>query len=100
MMDTVKQLLDVCTILTDAEAIEERITGGVRWLHETIEKLYCLIEVELRQTANHLPILSRRNFIEEWVKNRLILFYGREASYLLQKTIVYIVVIFFGNFPN
>jgi len=46
MMDTQKLVLDVGTILTGAEAVEERIIDEVGGLHEAMEKLYSLIAEE------------------------------------------------------
>jgi len=46
MMDTEKLMLDVGTILTGAEAVEEGIIDEVGGLHEAMEKLYGLIEKE------------------------------------------------------
>ena len=46
MMDTQKLVLDVGTILTGAEAVEEKIIDEVGGLHEAMEKLYNLIEKE------------------------------------------------------
>ena len=43
MMDTEKLVLDVGTILTGAEAVEEKIIDEVGGLHEAMEKLYGII---------------------------------------------------------
>ena len=43
MMDTEKLVLDVGTILTGAEAVEEKIIDEVGGLHEAMEKLYSII---------------------------------------------------------
>jgi len=44
MMDTSKLVLDVGTILTGQEAVEEKLINEVGGLHDAMEKLYSMIE--------------------------------------------------------
>ena len=49
MMDTEKLALDVGTILTGAEAVDEKIIDEVGGLHDAMEKLYSLIAEARKQ---------------------------------------------------